>query len=193
MLDFFKNKKIRVDLTSPDVEIFIEVRHNQAFVFSESYEGPGGLPLGTQGKVLSIINGPQAYIASWLMMKRGCRVYPVFLRKKGSSSGIMEGQAKKQVELLKQWVPNLDIKNIDLEEDSDDHLVLNGLNNTELINFATWAKAKGVCISINYKEFSKASEQLKALTNKLPMFYPLIGLDDDEIQRLGRKIKQELI
>lgn len=191
VLDSFKNKNIKVDLSSPDVEIFIEVRHDQAFVFSESYEGPGGLPLGTQGKVLSIITGPQAYIASWLMMKRGCRVYPVFFRNKDNSSGIVEGHAKRQIEMLKAWVPNIGLRVIDLDEESEEYLTLGGLNDKELLNFARWAKAKGVCLSINFKEFSKLSEQLKAQTNTLPVFYPLIGLDAEEIQRLGRKIKEK--
>jgi thiamine biosynthesis protein ThiI len=191
VLDSFKGKNIKVDLSLPDVEIFIEVRHDQAFVFSKSYGGPGGLPLGTQGKVVSIITGLQAYIASWLMMKRGCRVYPVFFKNKSSSSGIMEGHAKRQVELLKSWVPNINLRIIDLDDDSDNFLTLSGLNNDELFDFARWAKAKGVCLSINYKEFSKHSEQLKAQTNSFPLFYPLIGLDAKEIQKLGQKIKEK--
>ncbi|HHH79322.1 MAG TPA: tRNA 4-thiouridine(8) synthase ThiI, partial [Thermoplasmatales archaeon] len=38
-----------VDLDEPDVEVFIEVRGEKAFVYTEKLRGPGGLPAGTQG------------------------------------------------------------------------------------------------------------------------------------------------
>jgi thiamine biosynthesis protein ThiI len=33
-------------LTEPDIEIFIEVRNDKAFIFTEKIKGPGGLPMG---------------------------------------------------------------------------------------------------------------------------------------------------
>ena len=41
-----------VDLTNPDLTIFVEVREDETFIFHEKIRGPGGLPLGTQGKVV---------------------------------------------------------------------------------------------------------------------------------------------
>ena len=43
---------VRVNLSHPDIEIHIEVRRNRAFVFQEIWPGPGGLPLGSQGRGL---------------------------------------------------------------------------------------------------------------------------------------------
>ncbi|MGZ4864869.1 MAG: THUMP domain-containing protein, partial [Halobacteriota archaeon] len=40
-----------VRLTKPDVELFIEVRAERAYIYTEVIDGVGGLPLGTQGKV----------------------------------------------------------------------------------------------------------------------------------------------
>ena len=39
------SKSISVDLTAPDIEIFVEVRNDKAFIFTEKIKGPGGLPL----------------------------------------------------------------------------------------------------------------------------------------------------
>lgn len=70
---FLANEGVRVDLTDPDVTFHVEVRDNRAYVFDTYIPGPGGIPLGTQGKVLAL-SGGNASVAAWLMMKRGCKV-----------------------------------------------------------------------------------------------------------------------
>jgi thiamine biosynthesis protein ThiI len=67
--------KRKVNLSSPDVTIFIEMRREGAYVFSEKIRGAGGLPYGVSGRVLSLVSGGiDSPVASWLMMKRGCEV-----------------------------------------------------------------------------------------------------------------------
>ena len=64
-----------VDLTNPDLTIFVEIRDDKAFIFHEKVKGPGGLPLGTQGKVVVLLSsGIDSPVAAYLMMKRGCEV-----------------------------------------------------------------------------------------------------------------------
>ncbi len=65
----------RVDLSHPDYEIFIEARDFGGFVYDRRIEAPGGLPLGTQGRVCVLLSsGIDSPVASWLSMKRGCEV-----------------------------------------------------------------------------------------------------------------------
>jgi thiamine biosynthesis protein ThiI len=65
----------RVDLTSPDYGIFVEARDFGGFVYDRRIKAPGGLPLGTQGRVCVLLSsGIDSPVASWLMMKRGCVV-----------------------------------------------------------------------------------------------------------------------
>jgi thiamine biosynthesis protein ThiI len=61
-----------VDLTNPDCEVFIEVRDDTTLVFLEKIQGPGGMPVGTQGRVLSLIENPHDLLAAWFLLKRGC-------------------------------------------------------------------------------------------------------------------------
>ena len=64
-----------VDLTNPDLTIFVEIRDNDTYIFHEKIKGPGGLPLGTQGKVVVLLSsGIDSPVATYLMMKRGCEV-----------------------------------------------------------------------------------------------------------------------
>ena len=70
-----KTIPLKVNLTDPDFEIFIEVRDNITYIYHEKIDGPGGLPLGTQGKVVVLLSGGiDSPVAAYLMMKRGCEI-----------------------------------------------------------------------------------------------------------------------
>lgn len=66
---------LNVDLDHPDYELFVEVRDFGGLVYDSRITAPGGLPWGTQGRVLALLSsGIDSPVASWLMMKRGCEV-----------------------------------------------------------------------------------------------------------------------
>lgn len=66
---------IRVDLRHPQLEIGVEIWDGHAYLFERSLEGIGGLPVGTQGKVLVWFEGRQEDLeAAQLMLKKGCEV-----------------------------------------------------------------------------------------------------------------------
>lgn len=63
----------RVDLETPERKINIEILNRQTFVFCHRLPGPGGLPVGSAGKVACLLSGGiDSPVAAWRMMKRGC-------------------------------------------------------------------------------------------------------------------------
>ncbi len=74
----------RVDLGSPEMEVWIDIRQAQAFVFLDRLAGPGGLPLGSQGRVVALLSDEASFVAAWLMMRRGCHVVPLHAGDTGS-------------------------------------------------------------------------------------------------------------
>src|SRR3989344_1885991 len=75
----------KVDLKNPGFTAFVEVRKNKAYFFREKIPAPGGLPLGSEGKILSLISGGfDSAVASYLMMKRGCEVDFLFFNLSGA-------------------------------------------------------------------------------------------------------------
>ena len=90
-----QDRGVKVDIHDPNKEIFVEVRENQTFVFSEYCDGTGGLPMGSQGKVLVMLEKDTDALAAWLIMKRGCRALAV-------SDG--ENEA---VRIVRRWDPEL--------------------------------------------------------------------------------------
>ena len=72
------NKK--VSLKDFDLEIGIEIL-DYAYVFIKKIKGFNGLPVGVEGKVVSLIEDENSLLASLLMMKRGCSLIPISLKK----------------------------------------------------------------------------------------------------------------
>ena len=64
----------KVNLSKPDKTFWIDVRNNDTYLYTEVIDGPGGLPIGTAGRVSCNIEDFKDIIASWLFMKRGCEV-----------------------------------------------------------------------------------------------------------------------
>ncbi|MEM0492384.1 MAG: THUMP domain-containing protein [Candidatus Thermoplasmatota archaeon] len=70
-----------VNLSRPDVELFIEIRDKHAYLFFDKIRGPGGYPLGSQGCTVALIDTARDLLAAWYMMRRGCSVVFVLINK----------------------------------------------------------------------------------------------------------------
>ncbi|MGH2782898.1 MAG: tRNA sulfurtransferase, partial [Thermoleophilaceae bacterium] len=65
---------LEVDLSNPDLELFVEVDHGELLVSAERLRGAGGLPVGTSGRALVLLSGGlDSPVAAYRMMKRGLR------------------------------------------------------------------------------------------------------------------------
>jgi len=89
-----ESRRVRVDLTKPDVVFNVEVRGRKARISCRSLPGPGGLPVGTQGRVLAVVRDDRDALAAWMMMRRGCRAIA------------MADDADGPARLLEPWSPN---------------------------------------------------------------------------------------
>ncbi|ARM74904.1 tRNA uracil 4-sulfurtransferase ThiI [Acidianus manzaensis] len=62
----------KINLKNPDLTFYIEIRQNKAFFFDKIIEGPGGLPIGVEGRGLALVSGGiDSPVAAWMIMKRG--------------------------------------------------------------------------------------------------------------------------
>ncbi|MHA2223051.1 MAG: tRNA uracil 4-sulfurtransferase ThiI [Candidatus Thorarchaeota archaeon] len=68
----------KVDLSNPEQTVYVEVRDEKAHLFTRTIKGVGGMPTGSQGKVVCTIStGLDSPVAAYKVMKRGC--IPVFV------------------------------------------------------------------------------------------------------------------
>jgi len=150
---------VRVNLTDPDVEIHVEVRHNRAFVFREIWPGPGGLPLGSQGRALAVVQDEAGLVAAWMGMKRGCRI----------AVATSDGQGV--AEPLRKW--DVRLKVLGLPADG---------NLGEIVRIA---RAEAVFLGTRWDTFDPKNRT----PLDVPIFEPVIGLREEEIGRLAARIR----
>ena len=193
-----------VDLTNPDLTIFVEIRDNDAYIYHEKIKGPGGLPLGTQGKVVVLLSsGIDSPVAAYLMMKRGCEVVALHCNNDPFSG-------PKVTELFNQLVDQLNIyaKGVPIKKrviDYGEYLQAAKDNAPEKMTCV-------LCKSGMYRIAEKLAQKLGAdaivdgssvgqvasqtLSNilatrygvEMPILSPLIGLDKEEITKIAKEI-----
>ncbi|MFP4001775.1 MAG: THUMP domain-containing protein [Thermoplasmata archaeon] len=95
---------LEVDLDDPENELHIEVRHSDTYVFTETKDAPGGLPVGSQGKVAAYVKDERDFLAAWLIMRRGARLYVI-------------GENPELVERLREW--DVSLKEMGLKSSDD--------------------------------------------------------------------------
>lgn len=73
--EMFGASRLKVDLTGAEVTIGVEVRDVNAMVYYTSYNGAGGLPVGSNSPVLALLSGGiDSPVACKMIMNRGCHV-----------------------------------------------------------------------------------------------------------------------
>jgi thiamine biosynthesis protein ThiI len=64
-----------VDVHHPQLHLGVEIGFEHAFVYGRTVAAPGGLPVGSSGRVdLLLSGGIDSPVAGWMAMKRGCHV-----------------------------------------------------------------------------------------------------------------------
>ena len=104
ILTNLKHRKLKVDLTNPQHTISIEIRDAEAYVYSETLQGPGGFPVGSQPKVVCLLSGGiDSPVACWLAMKRGCTMLPVYFDNAPLTDEKTTAKALDQAKKLFEW------------------------------------------------------------------------------------------
>lgn len=71
-------KVLKVDVHEPDCLLYVDVRHDKSYIYQDKIAGFGGLPLGTNGKGLTLLSGGiDSPVATWMMAKRGMMIEAV--------------------------------------------------------------------------------------------------------------------
>ena len=87
----------RVSLKDHDLDVHVETMANEAFVYTDEFPGSGGLPVGTAGRVAVLMSGGiDSPVATWRMMRRGCRATLIHFH----SFPLVEGRSREKAKEL---------------------------------------------------------------------------------------------
>jgi thiamine biosynthesis protein ThiI len=194
-----------VDLSGEaSLDIGVEVQRGRALVFGETFAGPGGLPLGSQGRVVALLSsGIDSPVAAWLMMKRGCGVIPVHM----SASPAQAEQVQAIVDALNRYGYGSPMHPVII---SHHELMASIEEQLRSLHYERWtclfckramlAKAAEIARDVNASALvtgdslgqvaSQTLSNLEIISEGIqkPILRPLIGYDKTEIMALARHI-----
>lgn len=195
--------KRKVDLTKPKREIFVEARKEGWFLYFKKRKGKGGLPVGSGGKVLSLVSGGiDSPVASFLLAKRGAENVWLHFHSFPLVSKASIEKVKELAEIFLSYQPRLKIYFIPFAKAQmkiktktpAKYRIL--LYRRLMLKIAEEIAKKENCDAIVTGE-SLGQVSSQTLPNigliedgiKIPIFRPLIGLDKEEIINLAKEIK----
>ncbi len=104
---------IKVDLFNPDLTCFVNIVDNFALIYSEKIQGPGGLPVGINGKAVILLSGGiDSPVAAWYAMKRGLKVHFIHFHSAPYTSQSSIDKVEELAEILQTYSPNSKLTSI---------------------------------------------------------------------------------
>lgn len=185
----------RVRLKGADHDFHVSILEDEALVGIGRREGPGGLPVGTGGRVAALLSGGiDSPVAAWRMINRGCRVDLVHFHSHPLVDRTTQEKAHDLAEILTRWqyktrlhlVPLAPIQQeIRLECPEPMRVVL---YRRFMVRIAERiARARGCGALVTGESLGQvASQTLENLATvdavaDLPVLRPLVGTDKQEI------------
>ncbi len=192
-----------VDLSNPEFRLFIEVRDNKTYLYHEKIQGVGGLPIGTQGRLISLVSGGiDSPVASYLMMKRGCDLTILNFNNCPYTSGSSE-KVVKIYEKLKEYSAGSDLRLYQVNygdflkkcKDEAPERMTCVLCKSGMYQIAEkLAKRENAFAIVDGSSVGQVASQTlpnilaTRYSASIPVLSPLIGLDKLEIAEIGKKI-----
>ncbi|HHX24682.1 MAG TPA: tRNA 4-thiouridine(8) synthase ThiI [Thermoanaerobacterales bacterium] len=192
---------LKVDVHAPQIQLDVEIRE-KAFVYSERVPGPGGLPLGCNGKAMLLLSGGiDSPVAAYMLMKRGVEIEPIYFHSFPFTSDRAKEKVIELCKILSGYSGNMRLHVVNFTEvlkelgENTPNEFLTILMRRMMVRIAQeTAKKIGAQALVTGESLGQvASQTIEALaaTNEvatMPIFRPLIGLDKIEIMDTARKV-----
>ena len=200
ILDAFP--QMRVDVHHPQIMLKVEVREQFINVYSLDIPGPGGMPIGTNGKAMLLLSGGiDSPVAGYMIAKRGVFLDATYFhappytseRAKQKVVGLARLVARYSGPIRLHIVNFTDIQLYIYDKCPHDELTIimrrYMMRIAEAI--ARETGALGLITGESIGQVASQTMQSLAATNEvctMPVFRPVIGFDKQEIVELAEKI-----
>lgn len=200
ILDAFPD--MRVDVHDPDIMLNIEVR-NVAYIYSRIIPGPGGLPVGTNGKGMVLLSGGiDSPVAAYMIAKRGVELEAVYFHAPPYTSERAKQKVVDLGKLVSRYAGPIKLHIVNFTDvqlciyDNCPHDELTIIMKRVMYKMAQEIALKEECqCIITGESIGQVSSQttqslyvINQAADKLPVFRPCIGLDKQEIIDISEKI-----
>lgn len=197
-----KFPELRVDVHNPQVMVNVEIR-NAAYIYSKTIPGPGGLPVGTNGKGMTLLSGGiDSPVAAYMIAKRGVEIEAVYFHAPPYTSERAKQKVIDLAKIVAGFAGQIKLHIVNFTDvqlaiyDNCPHDELTIIMKRIMYRMAQELAIRGECQCIITGESigqvsSQTSQSLSVIdvvADKLPVFRPCIGLDKQEIIDIAEKI-----
>ena len=193
---------LEVDLHHPELTVYVEVRDYAAYVHTQPQPGAGGLPVGINGRAVSLLSGGiDSPVASWMIAKRGVALEMVHFFSYPYTSPEAKEKVLELARLLTPWTGRLTVHVVpftaiqeELRRSCPEELFTILMRRFMMRIACAVAEKNGIQALVTGESVGQvASQTLEAMacTNAVctvPVLRPVVGMDKEEIVRIARKI-----
>lgn len=193
--------ELKVDVHKPDVLLQVEIRQ-QINIYSIEIPGPGGMPVGTNGKAMLLLSGGiDSPVAGYMIAKRGVKIDATYFHAPPYTSERAKQKVVDLAKLVARYSGPITLNVVDFTEiqlyiyDQCPHDELTIIMRRYMMKIAEELANRSDCQGLITGESigQVASQTIKSLycTNEvctMPVFRPVIGFDKQEIVDLSEKI-----
>ncbi len=191
-----------VDVHDPELVVHVEVRDMAAYVHSQPVDGAGGMPVGSNGKAITLLSGGiDSPVSSYMIAKRGIHLIPVHF----FSFPYTSQQAKEKVvelgQILTTYCGSMTLEVVPfthIQEEIRDKcpeeyftLIMRRFMMRIAERIAERTGAGAIVTGENLGQVASQTMEAMATTQavtRFPVLQPLIGMDKEEIVRMARRI-----
>lgn len=194
--------KIAVDVRNPEVKIHCELRQNHVMVYSDTIPGYGGLPLGTNGRAMSLLSGGiDSPVASWMVAKRGMELECIHFHSYPFTSEKSQEKVRDLAQILSKYCGRVRLHKVNMLEIQksiglnckDEEMTI--ISRRFMMRIAERVAESRHCDALVTGESigQVASQTIQGLTCtnasvSMPVFRPLIAMDKTEIIDVAKTI-----
>ena len=193
--------QMRVDVHNPDVLLRVEIRQ-KVNIFSLMIPGPGGMPVGTNGKAMLLLSGGiDSPVAGYMIAKRGVKIDAVYFHAPPYTSDRAKQKVVDLAKLVARYSGPMDLHVVNFTDiqlyiyEKCPHEELTIIMRRYMMRIAQAIAEKNGAIGLITGESigQVASQTLQSLaaTNEvctMPVYRPVIGFDKQEIVDVSEKI-----
>ena len=193
---------VAVDVHTPDLTVFVEIREKYAYVHTPSVPGAGGLPVGINGRAVSLLSGGiDSPVASWMIAKRGVALEMVHFFSYPYTSPEAKEKVLELARLLTPYTGRLTVHVVpftaiqeELRRSCPEELFTIIMRRFMMRISQAVAKRCGAKALVTGECLGQvASQTMDAMlvtgsVVELPILRPCIGMDKEEIVQIARRI-----
>ncbi len=193
--------ELKVDVHRPDILLCVEIRE-KINIYSTEIQGPGGMPVGTNGRAMLLLSGGiDSPVAGYMIAKRGVAIDAVYFHAPPYTSERAKQKVVDLARIVSRYAGPIRLHVVNFTDiqlyiyEQCPHAELTIIMRRYMMKIAEHFAERDNCLGLvtgeSIGQVASQTMQSLAATNAvctLPVYRPLIGFDKKEIIQVSEKI-----